>query len=278
MFFITLKVFVNRDFVDLLQFELAELGFDSFWEEAEGVFSTSMEEEKFDQIATEAILEKYKQLTELKYHFEREPKQNWNKTWEISYEPVFIGENCVVRADFHHLDKNFEYDIIINPKMSFGTGHHETTALCLEHLINLDLEGKKVADIGCGTGILSIMALRRQAKEIIACDVEEWAVANAAENVQTNGFSLVNFHVFRGTAAQIQSRDFDVVLANINLNILLAEMPIYSQLLVKHGLLLLSGFYQHEIPLIEAEGKKLALHLQKQVVKNNWTAVLMKKY
>ncbi|GAB4469657.1 MAG: 50S ribosomal protein L11 methyltransferase [Thermoflexibacter sp.] len=278
MFFILLKVFIDRDFADLLQFELAEIGFDSFWEESEGVFFTSIEEEKFDQEATQVILEKYKQLTKLAYQLEREPKQNWNKTWEENYEPVFIGENCVIRADFHALDKNFEYDIIINPKMSFGTGHHETTALCVEKLMNLDLEGKKVADIGCGTGILSIMALKKGAEEVIACDVEDWAVANAKENVQVNGFSLSKFYVFHGTAAQIQTCDFDVVLANINLNILLAEMPIYSQLLVKGGLLLLSGFYQHEIPQIVTEGEKFGLQLQKHLVKNNWTALLMKKY
>ncbi|SFE39723.1 50S ribosomal protein L11 methyltransferase [Thermoflexibacter ruber] len=278
MFFILLKVFIDRDFADLLQFELAEIGFDSFWEESEGVFFTSIEEEKFDQEATQVILEKYKQLTKLEYQLEREPKQNWNKTWEENYEPVFIGENCVIRADFHALDKNFEYDIIINPKMSFGTGHHETTALCVEQLMNLDLEGKKVADIGCGTGILSIMALKKGAKEVIACDVEDWAVANAKENIQVNGFSLSKFYVFHGTAAQIQTCDFDVVLANINLNILLAEMPIYSQLLLKGGLLLLSGFYEHEIPQIVTEGGKLGLNLQKHLVKNNWTALLMKKY
>jgi ribosomal protein L11 methyltransferase len=278
MFFILLKVFIDKSFADLLQFELAEMGFDSFWEESEGVFFTSIEEEKFDQAGTEAILEKYKQLTKLAYQFEREPKQNWNKTWEENYEPVFIGENCVIRADFHALNKNFEYDMIINPKMSFGTGHHETTALCVEQLMNLDLEGKKVADIGCGTGILSIMALKKKAKEVIACDVEDWAVANAKENVQANGFSLSKFHVFYGTAAQIQIHDFDAVLANINLNILLAEMPIYSQLLVKGGVLILSGFYQHEIPQIVAKGGELGLRLQKQSVKNNWTAVLLEKY
>lgn len=278
MFFILLKVFIDKSFADLLQFELAEIGFDSFWEESEGVFLTSIAEEEFDQVATKAILEKYKQLTKLEYQLGREPKQNWNKTWEENYEPVFIGENCVIRADFHSLDKNFEYDIIINPKMSFGTGHHETTALCVEQLMNLDLERKKVADIGCGTGILSIMALKKKAKEVIACDVEDWAVANAKENVQANGFSLSKFHVFHGTAAQMQTYDFDIALANINLNILLAEMPIYSQLLVKEGWLLLSGFYQHEIPQIVAQGEKIGLKLEKQSVKNNWTAVLMKKY
>lgn len=274
MFFITVKVFIIGEIAELLKLELAEIGFDSFWEEEEGSFLTSITEENFDQSQTEAILAKYKDLADIRYEFEKVAKQNWNQLWEESYPPVFVGDECVIRADFHQLARSFKYDIVIHPKMSFGTGHHETTALCVAHLIDMDLTGKKVADIGCGTGILSIMALKKGAKQIVACDVEEWAVENAQENLQLNGFESANFTVFQGTAAQISATDFDTILANINLNILLAEIHIYSKLLAKNGSLLLSGFYAHEASLIAAEAEKYGLALKKQLVKNNWTALL----
>jgi ribosomal protein L11 methyltransferase len=275
MDFITLKVFINNNLSDILKLELAEIGFDSFLEEEEACFLTSIEDDKFNVVETTKILEKYKQQIQIHYEFDKTPKQNWNKVWEQSYEPVFIGNDCVIRADFHHLpDRHFQYEIIINPKMSFGTGHHATTELCVKHLLNLDLRGKKVADIGCGTGVLSIMALKREAKSIVACDVEEWAVENFQENMLINGFSNALFYVFQGTAAQISNGDFEMILANINLNILLAEMHIYSRLLAKKGLLLLSGFYEYEIPLILREAEKYNLTLQKKIVKDNWAAIL----
>lgn len=274
MFFITVKVFISGEIADLLKLELAEIGFDSFWEEEEGCFLTSIAEENFSKSDTEAILERYKGLADIRYEYEKVAKQNWNQLWEESYAPVFVGDECVIRAEFHHLDRSFKYDIMIHPKMSFGTGHHETTALCVEQLINMDLTGKKVADIGCGTGILSIMALKKGAKHITACDVEEWAVENSRENTYLNGFSATDLSIFQGTAAQISFTDFDTILANINLNILLAEIHIYSRLLSKNGSLLLSGFYAHEASLIAAEAEKYGLQLKTQLVKNNWTALL----
>ncbi len=277
MNFITLKVFINSDdLAEILKLELADIGFDSFWEE-EGDFLTSIEEDNFNQIETEEILEKYKKQLDLRYEFELTPKQNWNSLWEQSYEPVFIGDDCVIRADFHQFpERNFKYEIVINPKMSFGTGHHATTELCVKHLLELDLTGKSIADIGCGTGILSIMALKRGAKTVIACDVEEWAVENSQENMLLNGFSADEFHVFQGTAAQIAEGNFEVMLANINLNILLAEIHIYSKLIAKNGLLLLSGFYEHEIPLIAGEAEKYNLKIEAKLVKNSWAAILCK--
>ncbi len=274
MFFITIKVFIRGEIAELLKLELAEVGFDSFWEEEEGSFLTSIAEESFNKSETEAILERYKDLADIRYEFEKVAKQNWNQLWEESYSPVFVGDECVIRADFHQLPHSFKYDILIHPKMSFGTGHHETTALCVEQLINMDLAGKKVADIGCGTGILSIMALKKGAKHITACDVEEWAVENSQENMALNGFPATDLTIFQGTAAQISFTDFDTILANINLNILLAEIHIYSKLLAKNGSLLLSGFYAHEASMIAAEAGKYGLQLKTQLVKNNWTALL----
>lgn len=274
MFFITLKVFISGEIAELLKLELAEIGFDSFWEEDDNSFLTSITEENFDQNETQAILDRYKELTAIRYEVEKVAKQNWNQLWEESYEPVFVGEECVIRADFHQIPQSFKYEILIHPKMSFGTGHHETTALCVEHLINMDLAGKKVADIGCGTGILSIMSLKKGALQVRACDVEEWAVENARENVLLNGFEASALDIFQGTAAQISDGGFDTILANINLNILLAEIHIYAKLLAPKGSLLLSGFYEHETNLIAAEAGKYGLQLQKQLVKNRWTALL----
>lgn len=283
MSFITLQVFKNTTFenteqADLLKYELAEIGFDSFWDEENGSFTTSIEEANFNQSETENILTRYQLIQNTDYQFNKEEKQNWNQLWEQSYAPVFIDEACVIRADFHDLGgKKFPYEIVINPKMSFGTGHHETTALCVKHLIDMDLAGKKVADIGCGTGILAIMALKKGAKSVLGCDVEDWAVENSQENILLNGFEKEVFEVFQGTAAQIKQRDFEVVLANINLNILLAEIHLYHQLLLTGGKLLLSGFYEHETNLILAEAEKYRLTLEKQWVKNRWTAIVLSK-
>jgi len=274
MFFITLKVYIIGEIAELLKLELAEIGFDSFWEEDDNSFLTSIPEENFDQNETQIILEQYKDLTTISYEFEKVAKQNWNQLWEESYEPVFVGDDCVIKADFHQLPRSFKYEILIHPKMSFGTGHHETTALCVQHLIDMDLTGKKVADIGCGTGILSIMALKKGAVQVKACDVEEWAVENAQENILLNGFEPTTLDIFQGTAAQIISGNFDTILANINLNILLAEIHIYAKLLAPNSSLLLSGFYEHETELIAAEAGKYGLQLQKQLVKNRWTALL----
>ncbi|MCU0394015.1 MAG: 50S ribosomal protein L11 methyltransferase [Thermoflexibacter sp.] len=277
MFFITLKVRIETEFAPLLQLELADWGFDSFWEDEDGSFLTSIEESLFDAQNTEAVLIKYKNQSSLDYVFERVAKQNWNQVWEENYSPVIIGEDCIIRADFHQIDKPYQYDIVINPQMSFGTGHHETTALCVHHLIAMDLEKKYVADIGCGTGILSIMALKKGAQSVLACDIEDWAVENAKGNILANGFSFHHFSIFRGTAAQIKGDSFDVILANINLNILIAEIHIYASLLKNKGKLLLSGFYEHEIPQINAEASKYGFSLDKQLDKNRWTAILLSK-
>lgn len=281
--FITLQVFKNTKFenneqADLLKYELAEVGFDSFWDEEDGSFTTSVDDASFQPSETEAVLTRYELLQDTDYQFSNTEKQNWNQLWEQSYAPVFVEDSCVIRADFHDLgDRKFAYEIVINPKMSFGTGHHETTALCVQHLIDMGLDSKKVADIGCGTGVLAIMALKKGAKSVLGCDVEDWAVENATENILLNGFDKEVFEVFQGTAAQIKDRDFEVVLANINLNILLAEIHLYNQLLGGGGKLLLSGFYEHETVLILAEAGKYGLQLERQLVKNRWTAILLSK-
>jgi ribosomal protein L11 methyltransferase len=281
MSFITLQVrktFENPEQADLLKYELAQMGFDSFWEEENGNFTTSVEEANFDHSEIQNLLQSYQLIEAIDYQVDKVEKQNWNQLWEQNYAPVFIDDVCVIRADFHQIeDKKFLYEIIINPKMSFGTGHHETTALCVKHLIDLDMAGKKVADIGCGTGILAIMALKKGATTVLGCDVEDWAVENAQENILLNGFDKQKFEVFRGTAAQVKEKNFDVVLANINLNILLAEIHLYHLLLANHGKLLLSGFYEHETYLILQEAQKYGLFLEKQLVKNRWTAILLGK-
>ena len=281
MSFITLQVsrnFENNEQADLLKYELAQIGFDSFWDEERGGFTTSVEETQFNAQETEDLLANYQLIKGIDYQFNTVEKQNWNLLWEQNYEPVFIDDLCVIRADFHSLgNQKFLYEIIINPKMSFGTGHHETTALCVKQLIDLDLTGKKVADIGCGTGILAIMSLKKGAKNVLGCDVEDWAVENSKENILLNGFSENVFDVFVGTAVQIKEKNFDVILANINLNILLAEIHIYNHLLAENGKLLLSGFYEHETHLIAQEAAKYGLKLEKQLVRNRWTAIFFSK-
>ena len=167
------------------------------------------------------------------------PEQNWNRIWENSYEPVIIGSNCVIRAPFHPEYQNLKYQIIIEPKMSFGTGHHQTTKLMIEEIIKMDIEGKCILDMGCGTGILGILAAMMKASKIIAMDIDKQACENTVENARRNGISQIS--VRKGGVEKLSKESFDVVFANINQNILREQIRTYSAVLHPGGILMISG-------------------------------------
>lgn len=257
MNYVEVQLTVSPDFADILTAELAELAYESFVETDEGL-NAYVTEAQFDADALAELVAKYQPMTAIAYQVSSLEKRNWNAEWERDYEPIEVAGTVRVRASFHAVDPTFRYDLVINPKMSFGTGHHETTAMMMEQQLALDFTGKSVLDVGSGTGILAILAARMGASAALAFDIEEWAVENARENADLNDCPQVT--VFLGTIADVDPASrYDVVLANINRNVLLAEIPTYVSLLRPGGTLLVSGFYEHDAPDIRQKAVDVGL-------------------
>lgn len=263
-----LRLTVSPDYTDILTAELAELGFESFVETDEGL-NAYITEPDYNESAINEIIAKYASQTAIAYQTHSLEKRNWNAEWEREYEPIEVASQVRVRASFHQKDARFRYDIVINPKMSFGTGHHETTAMMLEQQLGVPVAGKTVLDVGSGTGILAIVAAKMGAAAVLAFDVEEWAVENARENADINHCPQIA--VFQGTIADVDPASrYDVVLANINRNVLLTEIPTYVALLNPGGHLLVSGFYDFDAPDIQVVAESVGLRLEGQLQKNQW--------
>ena len=202
--------------------------------------------------------------------------RNWNEVWESNYPPVVIADRCYVRAPFHDTDPNIDYEILIKPKMAFGTAHHETTYLMLEHILENDFKGKKVLDMGCGSGILAILASMKGAENVTAIDIDKWSYDNTMENAENNNIS--NVKILEGGAELIiNSEFFDVILANINKNILLRDMKYYANALLENGLIYFSGFYTNDLEDIVSEAGKNGLKFISNLEKNNWVAAKLIK-
>ena len=254
---------------DILIAELGEVQFESFLETEDGVQAYIKKEDWNPHILDDLqILEN--PLFTICYDYSEIEQENWNATWESNFNPIQVGEQCVVRAPFHDKPK-VDYDIIIEPKMSFGTGHHETTHMMLAHILQNDFNGKSVLDMGSGTGVLAILAAMKGAKHIEAIDIDNWCYLNAQENVERNNCSHIN--VFEGTADLLVDQKYDIIIANINRNILLEDIPAYVKCLNKGGILFLSGFYVQDIPQITERCKEVGLKFEKNLEKNNWVAV-----
>ncbi|GAB3500551.1 50S ribosomal protein L11 methyltransferase [Spirosoma knui] len=272
MNYIELQLRLSPDYTDILTAELAELGYESFVETDEGLNAYIVDAD-FNQDSLNELVAKYADQTAIAYEVSSLEKRNWNAEWEREYEPIEVANQVRVRASFHPLDARFRYDIVINPKMSFGTGHHETTAMMLEQQLSLDVQDKTVLDVGSGTGILAILAVKMGAQLALAFDIEEWAVENARENADLNGCPEVD--VFQGTIADVDpSSRFDVILANINRNVLLAEIPTYVTLLNANGYLLVSGFYEQDAADIQRKAVEAGLTPVRTLMRNDWTSIL----
>ena len=273
MHYIALNFQCDPAFSEILMAELSEIQYDTFMETDEG-FQACIGGDDYDENAVKEIIERYSPLiSPLNYSIEEVEKKNWNEEWERNYAPIIVADKCIVKASFHQAAEEYPYEIIINPKMSFGTGHHETTYLMLKKQMEVDHRGKSVLDVGCGTGILAIMAHKLGAKAVQACDIEEWAVANSIENFEHNDCGEIP--CFQGTIDSIPDPGKqDIVLANINRNVLLAEIPTYCRLLNPKGHLLLSGFYEKDIPEIEAVATKNGLKQLSYETKKDWAMVL----
>ena len=254
---------------EILIAELGNAGFESFVENENGVTAYIQKAEYNEQILDNIYALKNKEF-QISYTKEEIAQVNWNSEWEKNFNPIYVDDLVSIRAPFHK-NPNLKYDIVIEPKMSFGTGHHETTHMMVQHLIDLDVENKKVLDMGCGTGILAIFTEMKGAQPIDAIDIDNWCYENSIENCEKN--NCKHICVYEGDASLLINKKYDIIIANINRNILLNDIKTYANCLNDNGVLLLSGFYEEDIPTIDAEVSKYKLQLDKIIEKNNWVAL-----
>jgi ribosomal protein L11 methyltransferase len=253
-------------YAELIMAALGELGFESFVETDDGLLAY-IQSHAFDPgILNNVSL--WPEGANPEYSWQSIEDQNWNAIWESNFEPVTIDGQCRVRAPFHEKDSTIEYDILIEPKMSFGTAHHETTAQMISLLLQTDVKGKSLLDMGCGTAVLAILAAMKGASQITAIDNDDWAYQNALENVERNNFP--NISVYQGDASMLKGRKFNIILANINRNILLNDMEHYRDSLTPGGTLMMSGFYTEDVDVITAKAKELGFKKTGQTERNKW--------
>lgn len=257
--------------LELLKQDLCDIGFDSFQDHPKYISGFISK----GDYAEDSILNKLKNYSSLILSFEKiiHPYQNWNKIWESNFEPIKINEDCLIRASFHNT-QSFKYEIIIDPEMSFGTGHHETTRLIANALFDFDLDGKKVLDFGAGTGILAILSEKLLAKQIDAVEIESSAINNAKSNAEKNNCNKINF--INGDGKSIPDLAYDLLLVNINKNTILKQFEYFKKTLKKDTVVLFSGFYESDIASIEEMGQLNGLNPLYSNLENNWALVAMK--
>ena len=254
---------------EILIAELGELPFESFVESEFGVTAFIQKQLWTTSILDDIFVLNSPQFT-ISYTIEEIDQVNWNEEWEKNFDPIDVDGKCHVRAPFHP-KTNAEYDIIIEPKMSFGTGHHETTHMMIQHLLEIDVTKMKTLDMGCGTAILAILAEMKGAQPIDAIDIDNWCFLNSIENAERNNCKHIS--VYEGDASLLIDQKYDLIIANINRNILLNDMQRYVDCLNKNGVLLLSGFYEEDIPYIEASCIEKGLKFVKKIQRNNWVSL-----
>ena len=259
---------------DVLIAQLSELGFESFVETETG-FVAYVQEEEYSEEEVELTFGDFADVFRIAYSSKSIPQQNWNKEWESSFQPIEVDGKCRIRAPFHEHKPGFLYEVVIEPKMSFGTGHHDTTQLMLHQLMLLNVKNTSLLDMGCGTGVLAIVAAMMGASPVTAVDIDEWSYENTIENLQKNNINSV--HVHKGGAERLEKKLFYTILANINKNVLLADLPLYVQSLEANGHLVISGFFETDIPELKAKAETLGLKLADQAISNQWAMLHFKK-
>lgn len=260
---------------DVLSATLGEVGFDSFVNEEESLLKAYIKKDAWNEASLETALDHFPlDGVIIDYSYVDAEDKNWNEEWEKNFfEPIVVNDRCAIHCTFHKDVPKAEYDIIIDPRMSFGTGHHATTSLIIKELLEYNLEGKYVLDMGCGTSILAILARMRGATECVAIDNDEWCVSNSLENIELN--KMDNIHVSLGDASSLKGKgSFDIIIANINRNILLEDMKYYTPCMKKGSVLFMSGFYTEDVPMIRAEAERLGLHFVHTNEQNHWADVM----
>lgn len=259
---------------DLLIHSLGEAGFDTF-EETEYGFNAYIAENLVEELDVESLLEPFRQT--LDFTFERKfvSQKNWNEVWESNFEPLTIGDQCYIRATFHEARPEFPFEIVIDPKMSFGTGHHQTTAMVMNFLLDIDFKGKSVLDMGCGTGILAILAAKKGAADVTAIDYDPICYDSTLENAALNEVGFIK--VLCGSKEVIPQASYDVVLANINRNILLDQIESYAMVLKQGGILILSGFYDEDCEVLIGKAAEFGILYSEKRLSDNWASLKLVK-
>ncbi len=270
MEYLELKLVITprEPFSEILTYHLSEIGFDMFEDTVDGLKAYIIEQ-NYDETK---LLDLLKEQSQLGFSVQHEvidiPWKNWNEEWELNFQPEIIAEKIYVRAEFHPENPGFEHELIVQPRMAFGTGHHPTTAQVMELMLALDFKNKVVLDMGSGTGILAILALQLGAKSALAVDNDDNAVENSVENAIRNGYP--NMEALVGESSSIEERKFDIVLANINRNIILNDLPYYAKMLNSNGELITSGYYEQDLKIIREKAKSLGLNYVQHITKNDW--------
>ncbi|CAI8382874.1 MAG: Ribosomal protein L11 methyltransferase [Formosa sp. Hel3_A1_48] len=258
--------------VEILIAELGYAGFESFVETPKGATAYIQKKEHLPTMLENIFILQNTSFS-IQYSFEEIEQVNWNAKWEENFHPILVDDRCAVRAPFHE-KSSAAYDIVIEPKMSFGTGHHETTHMMIQFILDTDFNDKTVLDMGCGTGVLAILAEMKGATTVEAIDIDQWCFLNSIENVERN--SCQHIKVSKGDARILKSKKFDIIIANINRNILIQDIPTYATCLNANGLLFLSGFYNNDIPMIQEVCADYNLSLESQISRNDWVALKFK--
>lgn len=260
---------------DILSAMLAEIGFESFVR-GEDALEAYVPQPLFSRSELDLVLADLPLEVEISYTVQTMEDKNWNEEWEKNYfNPIVIGDECCIHSSFHQPEGTYRYPILIDPKMSFGTGHHQTTLLILKEILAMELSGKCVLDMGCGTGVLAILAAMKGAAPVTAIDIEEWAYNNAMENVVLNG--MTSIRVLQGGAELLGEERYDVIFANINRNILLQDLPHYEAVLKQGGIIVMSGFYLDDLPAIRSRANELGLSFDHLKDMDRWVATTFVK-
>ena len=260
---------------DLLIDQLANIGYNTFEDTQDG-FAAFVDFDHYNEEELKVLLFQFESELEYIYTVDEIAAENWNEEWEKNFEPLIITDHCYVRATFHEPQPQYQYEIVIDPKMAFGTGHHQTTTMMMRYIIAADLQGTKVLDMGCGTGILAILAAKKGANELVAIDNDEVCYLSAIENAALN--SISNISAACGSKEVIPQTTFDVILANINRNILLDQISTYSSVLKSSGSIYFSGFYEHpDLDMIKEECTKFGISYVDHLKIGDWVAAHFKK-
>ncbi len=274
---ITIKITPFQEWIrDILNAEMATIGYNSFIEKENGV-DAFIPADSYSKKALDEIFANCPNdfLFEVKKEFIKD--QNWNEEWEKNYfQPLVIGNECVVRAPFHNDYPALKYEIVINPNMAFGTGNHETTTLMLEFILKSDMKDKTILDMGCGSGILGILASLKGAKSVTAIDIDQWSYEGTKENTKLN--SISNITAQKGDASLLGNKKYDIIFANIQRNVLLNDMPRYNNVLNNGGLLIMSGFYKKDMQAIKERAESLSLRDAGYSEMNSWVAYAFNKW
>jgi ribosomal protein L11 methyltransferase len=275
MHYIELICTLNSDSQELLSAFLIsglnEIGYETF-DEADTSLKAYIPEAAFSQMALEELITDIPdEFGKVTWEIVKIEQQNWNAEWEKHFNPVVIQDKVLIKASFHTNLPAYPFEITIDPKMSFGTGHHSTTALMIRTMLTQQFDGKEVLDMGCGTGVLAILAHKSGAARVTAIDIDEWAVSNSKENFELNNIS--DYTLLHGGAELLANKSFDIILANINRNILISDMVSYSRSLKPGGLLITSGIYHTDFEMLRASAEQNQLVYKNQIEKSSWIAV-----